>query len=340
MHDALDIEQPDALLAYLRVAGRIAADESPTVTILKGGVSNRTVLVERQKGEGWVLKQALARLRTQAEWFSDPARIEREAAGIQWLSKIAPAGSITPLCFTDFEHDLLCMRAVPMPHENWKSLLLAGSVSDDHVEQFGSLLGVIHRRGRELSHETACLFEDRSFLESLRLEPYYEYTAQQVPAAAPFLDRLVTETRERRLTVVHGDYSPKNVLVHNGQLVLLDHEVIHFGDPAFDIGFAMAHFLRKAHHLPRHWGVFAAAAGTFWRAYSAAFPLALEMNDACVRHSLGCLLARVAGRSPLEYLNVEERERQKRVIVELMQGPPASVDGFAEEFVKGIEQCR
>ena len=256
------------------------------------------------------------------------------------MSKVAPAGSITPLCFTDFEHDLLCMQAVPKPHENWKSLLLAGSVSDDYVRQFASLLGVVHRRGREFSHETACLFDDRSFFESLRLEPYYEYTARQVPAAAPFLDRLVTDTRGRRRTVVHGDYSPKNVLVHHGQLVLLDHEVIHFGDPAFDVGFAMAHFLSKAHHLPQHRAVFAAAAGTFWSEYSAEFPLGLEMGDACVQHSLGCLLARVAGRSPLEYLNVEERERQKRVIIELMQAPPTSMDKLAEDFVKGIDRCR
>jgi 5-methylthioribose kinase len=340
MHDALDIEQPDALIAYLRRTQRIPPAESPAISILRGGVSNRTVLVEGPGGESWVLKQALPKLRTQAEWFSDPARIEREATGISWLAKIAPPGSITPLCFTDFDHDLLCMQAVPTPHENWKSLLLAGSASDDHVKKFGSLLGVIHRRGKELSHETAGLFEDRSFFESLRVEPYYEYTASQVPAASDFLRELVEHTRARRLTVVHGDYSPKNVLVHNGQLVLLDHEVIHFGDPAFDVGFAMAHFLSKAHHLPRHRATFVGAAIRFWTAYTAEFGDASAMKEVCVRHSLGCLLARVAGRSPLEYLNLDERERQKRVIVEMMQSPPASIEALAREFARRIDQCR
>jgi tRNA A-37 threonylcarbamoyl transferase component Bud32 len=336
---ALNIERSEALLAYLCTMHRIPPTESPTISVLKGGVSNRTVLVERPTGECWVLKQALPKLRTQADWFSDPARIEREAAGLQWLSRIAPSGSITPLCFTDFDHHLLCMQAVPTPHENWKSLLLAGRISEDHVTQFGSLLGIIHRRGRELSHETACLFDDRSFFESLRIEPYYDYTASQVPAAGPFLDQLVTDTRARRLTVVHGDYSPKNVLIHKQQLVLLDHEVIHFGDPAFDVGFAMAHFLSKAHHLPQHRPAFAAAATRFWTAYTSEFVAASGKNDICVRHSLGCLLARVAGRSPLEYLDWEEREQQKRVVVELMQRPPGSIDALAQEFVQRIDQC-
>jgi tRNA A-37 threonylcarbamoyl transferase component Bud32 len=335
---SLDIEHPDALLAYLRSTSRIAPHEAPRIEVLKGGVSNRTVLVERPTGESWVLKQALPKLRTQSDWFSDPSRIEREAAGMQWLSKIAPPGSITPLCFTDFDHHLLCMEAVPKSHENWKLLLLTGRLSADHVRQFGSLLGTIHRRGRELSHETACIFDDRSFFESLRIEPYYEYTATQVPAAAPFLDALVNNTRARRITVVHGDYSPKNVLVHDGKLILLDHEVVHFGDPAFDVGFTMAHFLSKAHQLPEHRTRFAEAATTFWTAYSFTFHLASGMSDACVGHSLGCLLARVAGRSPLEYLDAQERDRQRRVVLELMQRPPASINALAQQFTDRITQ--
>ena len=80
---ALDIEDFPALLQYLREANRIAADETPTFTRLAGGVSNRAILVERQNGQSWVLKQALPRLRVSVEWLSDPRRIEREAAGMR-----------------------------------------------------------------------------------------------------------------------------------------------------------------------------------------------------------------------------------------------------------------
>ena len=89
----LDIEHFPDLLQYLRASGRIEADESPRLTNLAGGVSNRTVLLERASGESWVLKQALERLRVRAEWHSDPTRIEREALGMQTLAEIAPPGS-------------------------------------------------------------------------------------------------------------------------------------------------------------------------------------------------------------------------------------------------------
>src|SRR4051812_49673507 len=116
--DQIDIEQHDQLLAYLRATNRIASTETPHMETLAGGVSNRTVLVERPIGESWVLKQALAKLRVKVDWFSDPARVHREALGLKWLAQLAPAGTITPLVFEDEANHLLAMQAVPRPHEN------------------------------------------------------------------------------------------------------------------------------------------------------------------------------------------------------------------------------
>src|SRR5215204_7730406 len=188
------------------------------------------------------------------------------------------------------------MQAVPEPHENWKTMLLGGRLENDHVEQFGRLLGTVHHGGYERREETEPAFRDRSFFESLRLEPYYGYTAEQVPDAADFLRTLVEETRARRDTLVHGDYSPKNVLVREGTLVLLDHEVIHFGDPAFDLGFSLTHFLSKAHHLPEHREAFADATRAFWNRYHAIVasePWANDLEARAVRKTLGVMLARV-----------------------------------------------
>src|SRR5678816_1286355 len=104
--ESLDIEHSAALVSYLRAAGRIANAETPRITVLAGGVSNRTVLVERSSGESWVLKQALAKLRVAVDWFSDPARIEREGLGLRYLAELAPPGTITPLVFEDAAHHL------------------------------------------------------------------------------------------------------------------------------------------------------------------------------------------------------------------------------------------
>jgi 5-methylthioribose kinase len=333
---SLDIENADSLIAYLRSSGRVNTAEMPRICVLAGGVSNKTVLVERASGEAWVLKQALAKLRTQADWFSDPARVHREADGLRWLPKFAPPGSITPLVFEDPSHCLLAMAAVPQPHENWKSMLLAGRIEDDHVIQFGRLLGEIHHRSAAARGEVEPVFADRSFFQSLRLEPYYTYTATQVPAAANFLEDLIDSTRARRLTLVHGDYSPKNVLIHEGRVILLDHEVIHFGDPAFDLGFALTHFLSKANHRPAQRGRFADAALLFWETYQRTISTASWRNGLdshAVRHTLGCLLARVAGRSPLEYLQSDARGRQKHAVLELMTPTPVKVPELVMSFV-------
>ncbi|HYZ04818.1 MAG TPA: phosphotransferase [Rubrobacter sp.] len=333
----MDIEKPGALVSYLKATGRVGEDEELVVRVLKGGVSNRTVLVERhQTGGAWVVKQALPKLRVAVDWFSDPQRVHREALGLRWLEALAPPGTITSLLFEDRDIHLLAMEAVPEPHENWKTMLLDGRLENDHVEQFGRLLGTVHRGGYEHREEAEPVFRDRSVFESLRLEPYYGYAAERVPEASRVLRRLVDETLSRRDTLVHGDYSPKNVLVREERLILLDHEVIHFGDAAFDLGFGLTHFLSKANHLPEKRSAFAEAARLYWSVYReeiGVLPWVEGLEQRTVRHTLGCLLARVAGRSPLEYLDEEELVHQSEAVLELIHNPPESVPGLVEDFL-------
>lgn len=342
----LDIEDFVALAEYLRRRGLDDGCGTPAFQNLAGGVSNRTVRVTFPDGRAWVLKQALAKLRVAVDWFSDPERIHREALALDWYARLAPPGSVPSLVFEDRERRLLAMEAVPFPHRNWKSDLLNGRLNLNHFEQFGILLGLIH--GRAATHpEVAEIFADISFFESLRLEPYYLYSAGQVPEAADFLHKLVADTRSCRVTLVHGDYSPKNVLVYDDRLVLLDYEVAHFGDPAFDLGFSLAHFCSKAHHLPDRRADFAYAAGLYWGTYCATVgnagdtpaevPWLGDLEPRVVRHTLGCLLARVAGRSPLEYLSADERARQRAAVISLMADPPKSMASLISEFLSRLE---
>lgn len=332
--DSVDIEQPAILLAYLRRNGRIADDEYPRIRVLHGGVSNKTVLVERGGGEGWVLKQALAKLRVPVDWFSDPMRLHREASALRWLGRLAPRGAVPRLIFEDFVHHVLCMEAVQQPHENWKEKLLSGRVEPDEVEQFGTLLGEIHLRTAQHLDALRPEFGGREFFESLRIEPYYLYAAEQEPAAASFLERLVDETRSIATTLTHGDFSPKNVLVREGRLKLLDFEVAHIGDPAFDIGFSLAHLLSKAHHLAENREELLDAIGTYWDAYRAAVGAAAfaeGLEERAVRHTCGCLVARARGRSQLEYLSDAEKDRQVAVVLRLLPGP-RSVGELRDSF--------
>jgi aminoglycoside phosphotransferase (APT) family kinase protein len=216
-------------------------------------------------------------------------------------------------------------------------MLLAGELKMFHVEHFAEVLGKIHRAGWEDRQALSKAFADRSFFESLRVEPYYLYTSTQVPETFGFFRELVRDTRSRLFTLVHGDYSPKNVLIRDDQLILLDHEVIHFGDPAFDIGFSMTHFLSKGHHLPAHRAPFLEAAKVYWRTYRQTLGKVLwerDLEDFAIRHTLACMLARVAGRSPLEYLTPGQRAWQRAAVVQMIGDLPASMDQLIETFLE------
>jgi len=333
----LNIENHRELNQYLVDTHRLENAKVLSMQNLPGGVSNRAVLVYLNDGRGWVVKQALEKLRVAVDWFSDPARIHREALGIKYLYNLAPPGSITPLIFEDKDNHILAMQAVPQPHENWKVLLLQGEIDQNDVQQFAEILAAIHRHAWEQRGALKSTFDDDQYFESLRLEPYYAFAAQQVPEAAAFLQDVIAQTRLHKITLVHGDYSPKNILKYQGKLILLDHEVIHWGDPAFDVGFSLTHLLSKAHYLKGQRNAFAQAAQFYWEHYIARLgnvDWKEQLEEHAARHTLACLLARVAGRSPLEYLDAAQREVQKNAVIKIMQNPPKHISVLIETFVE------
>jgi tRNA A-37 threonylcarbamoyl transferase component Bud32 len=329
----MDIEKPEELKVYLCQQQLMAPGESLKFEILQEGVSNRAVWIERNPPPNWVLKQALEKLRVETDWYSSISRIHQEAQALRWLMKIIP-GHVPSLVFEDKDHHILGMTSVPAPHTNWKTDLLNGNVDLERVTTFAQLLAKIHRAGfnyPDLNED----FKDYSFFESLRLEPYYSFTASQVPEASTYLDQLIKETKTRKLAVVHGDYSPKNVLLHHGQMFILDFEVMHIGDPAFDLGFSLTHFLSKAHVLPELRVRLLEAALHYWDSYQENQHQQRQLSQLepmTIKHTLACMLARVNGRSPLEYLNPFQRSFQKEVILRMMEQPPITIRELVHRF--------
>jgi aminoglycoside phosphotransferase (APT) family kinase protein len=329
----LDIELELQLTRYLQTSGWLAPEESlRRFRVLAGGVSNKTVLAGIPGDGDWVIKQCLSRLRVRVDWFTSPERIHREAEALRVLPALLGEDVTPRLIFEDRSHHILAMTAVPQPHENWKQRLLAGHLQPDHVRQFGHILASLHSRSAERIAEYEPAFADRRFYESLRLEAYYQFAGQTTPESAPFYARLIDETRAQHRSLVHGDYSPKNVLIREGRLILLDHEVMHIGDPAFDIGFAMTHLLSKAHHLPALRQQFLEAAASFWNTYLQDSSPQISASEGfagrAARHIAACLLARVDGRSPLEYLSTAERDRQRAMALSLMRSQPSDPHGL------------
>jgi aminoglycoside phosphotransferase (APT) family kinase protein len=334
----LDIADPGQLRDYLIRRNLVGRHADIRLAKLGGGVSCSTFRVVVPGRTDFVIKQALPRLNVASRWLSSPGRAHREALGILYLRDLLPGVPIPRLLFEDRENHVLAMESVPEPHDNWKQLLLGGRLSEDHATRFGTMLAAIHAGALRRAATLEPVFRDRSFFETLRMEAYYQYTARHVPSAGEFIAELLAETRQQCVTLVHGDYSPKNVLIRDGQLILLDHETLHWGDPMFDIGFSLTHFLAKSIHLPDRRDDFRRLAQAYWQAYRRHAGAEFQgdaIESRAVRHTLACLLARVHGRSPLEYLDEPARQRLAAGALRLMKELPANIPdlvaGFARE---------
>lgn len=333
----VNIEDPASLRNYLAAA--VPNTPPAAIQLLSGGVSNRAVIIEWPNGASWVLKQALPKLRVLADWFSSPHRITVEAKALRLFNRLLP-GSTPEFLFQDQANYILGMAAVPKGHVNWKALLLSGRIDILRFKQFGKLLASLHRLSARLPPADLEEFSEITHFETLRIEPFLEFSAIHAPSAAEFLRALADDLRQRRICLVHGDFSPKNALIHRDRFILLDFEVVHWGDPAFDLGFAMAHFLSKAHHMVNRRVHLVEGALLFWAAYQsqvASQPWAPMLEQRCVRNTLGCLLARAIGKSPLEYLTKVEVANQRDAVLQLIHQPPRCLPDLVREFVRTIE---
>jgi 5-methylthioribose kinase len=144
--------------------------------------------------------------------------------------------------------------------------------------------------------------------------------------AAAF-ESLIRESAGRRVSLVHGDWSPKNFLIHGDSVIAIDFEVIHFGDPAFDAAFLLNHLLLKSIYLPQLRKDFAALARAFWIALLAGLPTGADWMEAATVAHLGCLmLARVDGKSPVEYLKDPQTQQTVRCRArDLIRFPPPTL---------------
>ncbi len=280
----------------------LAADAPVTAEPLTGGVSSDIWRVDLPDGPVCI-KRALAKLKVDADW---QVPVERNKYEISWLETVAAiAPNAAPRLLGQSDDDGLFVMEYynPATHPLWKSELMAGRADPDFAASVGAALGQIHAATAD-DPAVADRFDSSNIFHAIRLEPYLEATARRHPAVADALRRLVTVTAGTRRTLVHGDVSPKNILVGAKGPVFLDAECACYGDPAFDLAFCLNHLLLKAVYRPdacaTYLTCFSAMAGAYLPAVDWEDRDVLERR---VAHLLpGLLLARVDGKSPVEYL--------------------------------------
>jgi D-3-phosphoglycerate dehydrogenase len=285
---------------------------------LTGGVASDIAIVDTVRGK-IVVKEALAELRVAAHWPSDPARSLIEARALQTIAELLGDGAVPKVLWVDPEKHRFAMELIDPRLRNWKVDLLAGKVDIATASRAGELLGQLHGRSAK-APAVAEKFANRQFFEELRIRPYFERIAERNPDAAAAIRVGVTSmsaSRERAL--VHGDYSPKNILADGKDVVVLDAEVAHWGDPRFDLAFLLSHLLLKSLRRDADRQKLAEAANAALAGYGREGP-AIQ-DSALVRLTGMLVLARLEGDSPIDYLDSLDRPAVKRLALDLITKP-------------------
>jgi aminoglycoside phosphotransferase (APT) family kinase protein len=321
---------PPEIVAALERMGLPGATRGRRLT---GGVSSDIWLVERPAGPVCV-KRALAKLNVAADWRAPVERNRYEARWMQRANAACP-GSAPALLGQDEAAGALAMEYLPPEtHALWKQRLHLGATDSAFAAAVGSTLVRIHSSTAS-DPTVAPDFPTEAIFHAIRLEPYLLATAERHPHLGPALAALVGTTVATRHALVHGDVSPKNILVGPAGPVFLDAECATWGDPAFDLAFVLNHLLLKCLWTPAardgFLDCYAALAAGYLRGVDFEPPAALESRAA--RLLPGLFLARVDGKSPVEYVTVEaDKDRVRRVASALLRAPPDRLASVASAW--------
>ena len=301
---------------------------------LTGGVSSDIVRVRLSDGTSVCAKRALPRLKVASVW---EAPLERNHFEVAWLRR---AGAIVPgvapaVLDEDPEHGVALLEFLsPEDYLLWKSELLAGRFDPSVPIAVASALALIHT-ATWADSAVAEAFSTDTMFDALRLSPYLRTLAERTPDLAPKILAVLERTASHRLALVHGDVSPKNILIsrRDGHPVLLDAECAWYGDPAFDAAFCINHLLLKAIHLPPLRTELLAAAKGFFETWISGLPTDHTDAETRVAALLPCLmLARVDGKSPVEYLDIAAKATVRAAARPLIAQSPASI----AELIAGV----
>lgn len=325
--DGFPESSPTALLYKM---GLLGSRRNTSWNVLTGGVSS-DIWVVKNGSRKLVVKRPRLQLDVENTWIVPVSRGQAEVNWLRLVSGIFPDNVPQVLGF-DPETCAIALTYLPANHHvNWKNELMAGRVKQDVSPELGRLLAGIHS-ATFLDNESANLFDNDDLFYLLRIEPFFERSARAVPEVSEAIERIVNSMHANRNVLIHGDLSPKNVLVNISiqppRPVILDAECAVWGDPAFDVAFCLAHLALKSIHVSSAATEVIALARGFRKAYLEACPPELASGIDARLTSLipALLLARIVGGSPAGYLDAQEQRLIRRAATSsLLSGEPCGV---------------
>ena len=299
------MKHDEEIAQALRAMGLLRAGDGFTATPLLGGVSCDVWRVDLASGRMCV-KRALPKLRVEADWRAPPERAATEVAWLKLAGTIVPGSAPAVLGEAPGQHMFAMEFLPPERHPVWKTLLAQGIADAGVASRVGETLARIHAAtaGR---HDITRAFSTQTQFHALRLEPYLLHTANRHPDVGARIRAVAQSVADARIALMHGDISPKNILVGPNGPVFLDAETACYGDPAFDLAFCLNHLLLKCVWHPdraqAYVESFEALRSAYRRGVNWEEPAAPDMRAAALLGTL--LLARIDGKSPVEYLTGE-----------------------------------
>ena len=321
---AKELLDETTVVAYLTGRGIISGPAE--VEELTGGVSN-VVLGVKADGKDLVLKQALPQLKVSAVWKADQRRAIVEANGMKLLHSITP-DSVPDLIDLDPEEFTLTMDRLPRECTVWKTDLLEGVIKLSIGKDLGNILATWHNFGASSKESRGAYMED-SLFDQLRVTPFYRAVAKVNPPLNSRIQDLIDEITTIKVTLVHGDFSPKNIMITGtDKPIVLDFEVMHTGNPVFDLGFVSAHLLCKylrTEDLSQR-KLLRETAIAFLNSYSQTCNI--PVANSLPHHVAVIALARVEGVSPVNYLDEAAKARVQSVTKAAISNPDIIFEGL------------
>ena len=304
------IDDRGNLERYLLEKGLVEEGDGHRADYCSGGVSATVVYVDRPGRKPLILKQTLEYLKTKEEWPCHPDRIVVEYNSNDIYHEIVP-DCAQKMIFCDTENWIAVREAVPEDWRMWKKDLMNGILDFRIAKRSIEALLTVHERAAG-NRKVFDAFPSKDHFYKLRVDPYIVFTAGKYPELQKEADEVCQFLMEPSITLVHSDFSPKNIMIKDDNICILDFESSHYGNPCFDLAFFFNHMLLKSIYNPDFGNAYVDMADYMARIYLDGVTCMdrSELEEMTVRTLFFMLLARVDGKSPAEYLVGDDVKQQ------------------------------
>jgi 5-methylthioribose kinase len=302
----MELDTLEKVKKYLIKAGITDKADELIVESLSGGVSSNVWKI-KLGNNSLVMKQALAKLKVDEDWFSDVERTNREHEVMEALYDVVSEGTIPKVVHVDYIHHIYIMTCAEKGSQTWKDILMKENFNISIAKNAAYLLREIHHHSNRINAREKVKFQDQKYFIQLRIDPFHRHLMQKYPELSSSIQKLIDELTVQKTCLVHGDFSPKNILVEKGNnVVLIDFEVAHWGNPVFDVAYCMCHLMLKGWYLKKYSEILKLAE-VFLDAYGN------EVNNLMPHLGL-MLLARMDGKSVVNYIREENMKNEIRKV--------------------------